>query len=313
MKTPEELVWTEKYRPKTVDECILPARLKKPFKAFVKNRSFPNLLLSGSAGTGKTTIAKALCNELDYDYILINASDERNIDVVRGRIKSFASQTSFEGKSKAIILDESDGLNPSSAQPALRAAMEEFHTVKFILTCNYKNKIIQPIQSRASLVSFNIKAEERLDCAAQLLKRVFEILQEENIQFDKAAVGALVKKFYPDNRRILNELQAYSQTGSIDSGIVAATSRLNTDDLVTNFKSKNFAGLRKWVVDNIDTDPEFMFADIYEGLYHAITPECVPQLIITLADYQYKSAFAANQEINMMGLMAEILRDVEFR
>ena len=307
-----DMIWVEKYRPKTVKECILPDRLKKPFLAFVKKQTFPNLLLSGTAGTGKTTIAKALCNELDYDYIVINASDERNIDVVRGRIKNFASQTSLMGKKKAIILDEADGLNPQSAQPALRAAMEEFHTVRFILTCNFKNKIIAPIQSRTSLVSFNIKASEKIETSALFLKRIFEILDKEEIKFDKKAVGALVKKFYPDNRRILNELQGYSISGEIDTGILSATDKLNTADLIDYFKVKKFGEIRKWVIENIDTDIETLFSELYQNLYHKVVPECVPQLVCLIAEYQYKAAFAANQEINTMALMAELLRDMEF-
>ena len=314
MNESDKIIWVEKYRPQTVDECILPKAIKSKFKSYAKSGDFPDLLLTGGAGTGKTTIARALCNELGYDVDVINASDERNIDVIRGRITKFASQTSLSGNKKAIILDEADGLNASSAQLALRAAMEKFSNVKFILTCNYKNKLIEPIHSRTTTISFNIKKQDRTETAVEMLKRVFEILEKENIEYDKKVVGAVIKKYYPDNRRILNELQGYAKgCGKIDNGMLGIMDKADTKELISACKDKNVPDIRQWVVNNIDTDPETLFREIYETFYKEVTPESVPQLIILIGNYLYNAAFVADQEINMMAFLMNVLGDVEFK
>lgn len=308
------MLFVEKYRPKTVAECILPERIKTTFQSFVDNADFPNLLLSGGAGTGKTTIAKALCHELDYDFLLINASDERNIELVRTTIRNFASTVSLSGKRKVIILDEADGLNKQSAQPALRAAIEEFSDVRFILTCNYKNKLIEPLHSRVSSVDFSIKPEERLQVSKEFLKRTFEILDAEKITYDRAAVAAVVKKYFPDNRKILNDLQRYSIGGTIDSGILAA--QMNISDigsLVKSLKNKNLGEVKKWIKDNEDIDTELIFKEIYDLFYHELTPASVPEFCIIIAQYQSYSFMVANQEINLMGMFCQMMGSLEFK
>lgn len=309
----EDLLWVEKYRPSTVNDCILPERIKAPFLNFVREKQFPNLLLSGGPGTGKTTIAKALCNDLGYDSILINASDERNIDVVRGTIKDFASTISLAGNKKAIILDESDGLNPASAQPALRAAIEEFSTTRFILTCNYKNRLIEPIHSRTTTIDFNLTKQEKKDTIVLFLKRVLDILKTEHVKYDTESVASIVKKFFPDNRRILMELQKYAIGGTIDSGIVTAAAITGADELLKAVKGKDLAAARQWIVNNADSDPALVFRKIYDTFYTEVKPESVPQLVMLIADRQYKSAFVSDQEINMVALVGEILQGVEFK
>ena len=309
----DELVWTEKYRPKKVEDCILPDRIKSNFLEFVKSGNFPNLLLTGTAGTGKTSIAKALCNELGYEYIIINASDERNIDVVRTRIRNFASVQSFSGAKKAIILDEADGLS-AITQPALRAAMEEFHFVKFILTCNYKNKLIDPIHSRTSAIEFNIQKEEKLKMTATFLKRCFEILEAEGIEYDKMVVATVVKKYYPDNRKILNDLQRYSVGGKIDTGMLSsAVQGADVKQLVSYIKEKNFRDCRQWVANNSDTDTSIIFRGIYDEMYNEVKPESVPALVMILAQYQYWATMVADQEINTMALISEMMNGLEFK
>lgn len=309
----DKLLWVESYRPKKVEDCILPKRIKDVFLAFVKHGNFPNLLLTGGPGIGKTTIARALCNDMGYEYILINASDQRNIDTVRTTIRDFSSTMSLEGKPKAIILDEADGLNPNSAQPALRAAIEEFSHMRFILTCNFKNKLIAPIHSRTSTVEFNLQAEEKDEMKMHFLKRIFEILKKENVTFDQKAVGQIIKKYYPDNRRILNELQKYSIGGVIDSGILANTKGANLDDLVKAMKEKSMSACRQWVTNNVDTDPVMLFREIYDRLVTDIKVEGIPGMVMSIADYQYKSAFVADQEINTMAMVMSLLGQVEFK
>lgn len=312
----DPIVWVEKYRPKTIDDCILPAKIKNVFQRYVKKNDFPDLLLVSSAGTGKTTIARALCEELGCDTILINASDERNLDVVRNTIRNFASQTSLKGNQKAIILDEADGLSRDYAQPALRAAMEEFSDVRFILTCNYENKLISPIRSRSSTIYFNTKKAERGDVALQFLKRVFSILDTEKVTFDKKVVAAVIKKYYPDNRRILNELQAYSggEGGTIDSGMLSILDKSNIGNLLDICKDKDFAKARVWIADNaLETDQVVLFRGIYDTFYDKVAPESLPELIFTIRQYMVDSSTAVDPEINILGLVMYMMTSVEYK
>ncbi len=313
MRDNDELLWVEKYRPRAIEDCILPERIKSTFRKFVENRSFPNLLLTGSAGTGKTTVARALCNELDYEILFINASDERNIDVVRNKIKDFASTYSMNGKTKVIILDEADGLN-ATAQPALRAAMEEFHTCRFILTCNFENKLIDPIHSRTAKESFLLTKAEKTETMVQFLKRVFQILDTEEIQYDKKVVAELVKKHYPDNRRILNDLQRYATGGVIDTGILSnLVQGTVVKDLITMIKDKDFTKARQWIADNADADPASVFRQLYDNLAPQLTPETLPMAVLLLNQYQVNSATVADQEINMAAFAVELMTSVEFK
>lgn len=313
----DDLLWVEKYRPKTVSECILPKRIKNSFLEIVKQKNMPNLLLAGTAGTGKTSIARALCNDMDYEYIIVNASKDRNLSLI-DKIAQVASTISLEGKNKAIILDEADGLNPQSAQPALRAAMEEYSHVRFILTCNYKNRLIEPIHSRTSVVDFNIMNSEKEEMMMQLLLRLFEILTLEKVKFDKKVVGQLVKKHYPDNRKILNSLQRYSAGGVIDAGLLTHAEGTSIEALLKAVKERDLGACRQWAADNADIDTATLFSDIYNKFYYEVkvtddNPANVLNLIQMVADYQYKSAFAANQEINTMGLIASMMAQLEFK
>lgn len=308
-----KVLLSEKYRPVTVEECILPDNIKANFKEFIKSGSFPHLLLTGTQGTGKTTVAKALLNELDYDYIMINASDERNLDTIRGRIRGFASQVSLENKPKAIILDEADGLAPI-AQGALRAVMEEYSRVKFILTCNFKSKLIEPIHSRTSVISFNIKQSEKKACAVRFIKRIIEICEKEKIKYDTKAIAAIVQKYYPDGRRIINEVQRYSgMNGILDSTAIDVYNKQTSDELLKCIKKKDIDGCRKWVVNNLDYDAADLFKDIYENLYTELKEESIPEAIMLIAEYQYKSAFVANHEINFMAFIVQVIGSCEFK
>lgn len=310
----DPIIWVEKYRPKTVDECILPERIKKTFKSYIRKKDFPNLLLTGTAGTGKTTIARALCNELNYDYIIINASDERNIDTVRTRIKDFASTSSLEGNKKAIILDEADGLNKESAQPALRAAIEEFTNTRFILTCNYKNKLIEPLRSRTSVVEFSVNSEEASKLKIEFLKRIFEILDLENVTYDQAAVGAVIKAHFPDNRRILNQLQGYcaGDGGEIDSGIIATLDSSNANNLVKMIKDQDFGACKQWVEDNADVEYGILYRAIYDEVYKEAKANSVMMLTELAADYNYKAAFVADIKLNTLAFISGIMSNIEF-
>ena len=311
----EEFLWVEKYRPKTVADTVLPAELKKTFQQFVENKNVPNLLLTGSAGVGKTTIAKAMLEELGADYIVINGSDEgRLIDTLRTKIKNFASSMSLSGGRKYVILDEADYINADSVQPALRNFMEEYSSnCGFILTCNFVNKIIAPLHSRCSVVEFKISNKEKPKMAGEFFKRVCTILDKENVVYDQKVVAEVITKHFPDNRRILNELQRYSATGKIDAGILTNSSDDNFKVLMDALKKKEFSTARKWVGQNIDGDVAPFFRKLYDTIYDHAEPSSIPQIVVTLADYQHKSAFAADQEINTMALLTEIMVDTEWK
>lgn len=314
MQNREHILWVEKYRPKTIDECILPNNLKSIFKGIVASGEIPHLLLCGSAGTGKTTVARALCNELDATYILINASDDRNIDTLRNTVKQFASAISFDGKRRVVILDEADYLNPQSFQPALRSVMEEFSkNCSFILTCNYKNKLIEPIHSRCAVKEFKINKEDRKNIVEQIYKRVVKILEVENIEFDGKVLANVVVKYFPDFRRILNELQSFSKAnGRVDEGILSFAGEINVNKLYLALKAKKFNDVREWVVENVDNDPSRVYRKLYDGLKDHLKPTSVPQAILHIADYQYKSAFSMDTEINLLACLIEIMVNCEF-
>ena len=308
------ILWVEKYRPSKISDCILTDDLKTTFQTFVNEGHVPNLLLSGGPGVGKTTIAKAMLKELDATYMMINGSEESGIDVLRNKIKNFASTVSMDGKRKFVILDEADYLNPQSTQPALRGFIEEFHkNCGFILTCNFKNRIIEPIHSRCSVIEFRIPSSLKPTLAGEFFKRVQTILTEENVQFQPKAVASVVEKYFPDWRRVLNELQRYSASGTIDSGILVNISETNMRDLVSFLKDKDFKSIRKWVANNLDNDPSRMYRKVYDTLYDEIDPNTVPHMVLAVADYSYKSAFVADQEINMLAFMIEIMSQVRFK
>ena len=309
----EHLLWVEKYRPSKVEDCILPDAIKATFMEYVARKEIPNLLLSGSAGVGKTTIAKALCQEVGCDYIVINGSDESGIDVLRNKIKNYASSVSLAGGRKVVIIDEADYLNPNSTQPALRGAIEEFSSnCSFIFTCNFKNRIIDPIHSRCSVIDFKINGN-KAKMAASFMKRVEWILEQEKVTYDKDVVAAVIMKHFPDNRRVLNELQRYSVSGSIDKGILSNIADVELGSLITALKSKDFASTRKWVTSNLDNDPVKIYRKLYDGLYEILKPGSVPQLVLILAKYQYQAAFVSDHEINMVACLTEIMVDCEFK
>jgi DNA polymerase III delta prime subunit len=309
------ILWVEKYRPSRISETILTDDLKTTFQTFVNEGYIPNLLLSGGPGVGKTTVAKAMLEELGATYMMINGSEESGIDVLRNKIKNFASTVSMDGKRKFVILDEADYLNPQSTQPALRGFIEEFHkNCGFILTCNFKNRIIEPLHSRCSVIEFKIPSNDKPKLAGQFFKRVQDILKEEGVQYQPKVVQELVIKHFPDWRRVLNELQRYSASGMIDAGILVNISESNMKDLVTHLKNKDFKdGVRKWVANNLDNDPSRMYRKIYDILYEEVDSSTVPHLVLATADYSYKSAFVADQEINMLAYMIEIMSQVKFK
>jgi DNA polymerase III delta prime subunit len=310
----DQFLWTEKYRPKTIADTILPENLKKTFQQFVDQKNVPNLLLTGSAGVGKTTVAKAMLEELQCDYIVINGSMNGNIDTLRTTIQNFASSVSFAGGRKYVILDEADYLQANSTQPALRNFMEEYSkNCGFILTCNFKNRIIEPLHSRCSVVEFKISKKDLPELAMQFMKRVRMILTSENVEFDKETVAAIIMKYFPDSRRVLNELQRYSATGKIDSGILVNVSEESFKKLLNHMREKNFNSVRKWVGENSDTDSTQLFRKFYDQASEIMTPNSIPQLVLHLANYQYKSAFVADHEINLVACLTEILADCSFK
>ncbi len=310
----DDFLWVERFRPKSVSETVLPASLKQTFQQFVDQKNIPNLLLSGRAGVGKTTIARAMLEELGNDYLVINGSMNGNIDTLRNDIRQFASSVSFYGGRKYVILDEADYLNPNSTQPALRNFMEEFSkNCGFILTCNYVNRIIEPLHSRCSVVEFKIDKEEKPKMAGAFFKRVCHILEQEGVEYDQKAVIEVIKKFFPDWRRVLNELQRYSATGKIDSGILVNFSDDNLKHIVELIKQKNFTEIRKWVGENSDIDTTTFFRKLYDTASEYLKPSSIPQLVLILAQYQYKAAFVADHEINILACLTEIMVEGEFK
>ena len=287
--------------------------MKKPFQEYVNSKKIPHLLLSGGAGVGKTTVAKAMCNQIDADYIMINGSDESGIDVFRTKIKDFASSMSFTGGRKVIIIDEADYLNPNSTQPALRNAMEEFAAnCSFIFTCNFKNRIIDPLHSRCAVVDFTLKNEDKTKMATQFFKRIQLILQSEKVEYEDMVIAELIKKHFPDFRRILNELQRYSQFGKIDVGILSHIGEVSIAEIIKHLKNKDFGAIRKWVA-TADFDAATLYRKLYDNLYDVLQPQSIPQAVIILADYQYKQAFVADVEINTVACLTEIMVSVEFK
>jgi len=310
----DNVLWVEKYRPRTISETILPDHLKNTFQEFVNKKEVPNLLLSGRAGTGKTTVAKAMLEELGCDYIVINGSLNGNIDTLRNDIKSFASSVSLSGGRKYVILDEADYLNPNSTQPALRNFIEEFSVnCGFILTCNFKNRIIDPLHSRCSVVEFKINKDDKQKLALAFFNRVQDILSNEKVEYDKKVVAAVISKYFPDYRRTLNELQRYSVTGKIDTGILTDYKEETLKEVMNCLKQKNFTGVRKWVGENSDVDSTSFFRSVYDVATDYLKPSSIPQLVLILADYQYKAAFVADHEINITACLTEIMVECEFK
>ena len=311
-----DFIWVEKYRPKTIEECILPDNIKKTFKEFLNKGEIPNMLLAGPPGIGKTTVAKALCNELGVDFYVINGSDEgRFLDTVRNNAKNFASTVSLtsEAKHKVIIIDEADNTG-NDVQLLLRAFIEEFAgNCRFIFTCNYKNKILEPLHSRCAVVDFSIRGKEKQQIAANFFQRLNFILEQERIETDKKVLVELVNKHFPDWRRVLNECQRYSVSGKIDSGRLAAFSDIAVNDLIKNLKAKNFPEVRKWVNSNMDNDTSVLFRRIYDSLYECLVPNTIPAAVLVIAKYQYQMAFVADQEINMLACLTEIMVECEFK
>ncbi len=309
-----EYLWVEKYRPQTIEDTILPVALKDTFKQILENKELPNLLFTGTAGVGKTTVAKAICNELDLDYLLINGSEEGNIDTLRHKIKQFASTVSLQGGYKVVILDEADYLNPQSTQPALRGFIEEFsNNCRFIMTCNFKNRIIEPLHSRCSVVEFNVKKNDLAELCSSFMARVTTILNSEQCGYDEPVIAELIMKHMPDWRRVLNELQRYSLSGNIDSGILVNIQEVSLNNLMAAMKDKNFKQMRQWVTDNIDVEPAALFRKIYDNMYEHVDPQSIPQLVLILADYQYKNSFVADHELNMVACCTEIMAGVKFK
>lgn len=313
--TKTEFLWVEKYRPRTIEDCILPTSLKKTFQQIVDTGEMHNMLLTGSAGLGKTTVARALCNELDLDYLLINASEEGNIDTLRSKIKQFASTVSLNGGNyKVVILDEADYLNAQSTQPALRGFIEEFSSnCRFILTCNFKNRIIEPLHSRCSVIEFNTTKKQLSELCAQFMKRMQTILETEEVDYNNKILAELIMRYAPDWRRVINECQRYSSSGEITSDILIGLSDQNIASLVNHLKSKDFKSMREWVTNNADVDSSVIFRRIYDTLYEFASPHSIPAVILVLADYQYKAAFVADKELNTVACLTEIMASSEWK
>ncbi|WJZ48003.1 sliding clamp loader [Synechococcus phage DSL-LC03] len=311
-----DFLWVEKYRPKTIEECILPENIKKTFIDFLNRGEIPNLLLAGSAGVGKTTVAKALCNELGVDVYVINGSDEgRFLDTIRNNAKNFASTLSLSStaKHKVLIIDEADNTT-ADVQLLLRASIEEFaNNCRFVFTCNYKNKIIEPLHSRCSVIDFTISKDDKPILAMGFLQRLQQILDIENVKYDQKVLAQIVKRYFPDWRRVINECQRYSVSGEIDSGILTAFSEIKTDELVKHLKTKNFTEVRKWVVGNLDNDPNNLLRRIYDSSYSNLLPQSIPAAVLIIAKYQYQSAFVADQEINLLAALTEMMVECEFK
>tara|TARA_R100000426_G_scaffold12348_1_gene12365 strand:- start:5022 stop:5960 length:939 start_codon:yes stop_codon:yes gene_type:complete len=309
-----EFLWVEKYRPKTIDDCVLPAHIKTTFKQIVNGGELHNMLLTGTAGLGKTTVAKALCNELNLDYLLINGSEESGIDTLRNKIKQFASSISLQGGYKVVILDEADYLNPQSTQPALRGFIEEFsNNCRFILTCNFKNRIIEPLHSRCSVVEFNIPKKESERLCSVMMARLMLILNDEGIKYDNGVLAELIMKYMPDWRRVINELQRYSTSGVIDSGILVSLNDVSVNELMSSLKIKDFKKMRQWVANNIDSDPASLFRKLYDNMNEYVVPESIPQMVLILADYQYKNSFVSDHELNLVACCTELMAGVKFK
>lgn len=308
----EEFLFVEKYRPQTINDCVLPKDLKETFQKIVEKGELPNMMFTGSAGVGKTTVARALCNELDIDYMIINGSEDGNIDTLRGKIKQFASTVSLHGGQKVVILDEADYLNPQSTQPALRGFIEEFSSnCRFILTCNFKNRIIDPLHSRCSIYEFNLGNKAKM--AEQFMARLQFILTSEGIIFDNAVIAELIMKYIPDWRRVINECQRYGMSGHIDTGILVTLSETSIKGLMEDLKAKNFKKMRKWVTDNIDVESTKLFRMVYDNMASYVQPQSIPQLVLILADYSYKDSFVADHELNVVACMTEIMSQIKFK
>lgn len=306
------MLWVEKYRPRTIEDCVLPDRLKTPFQEYVNRKEIPNMILAGTAGVGKTTVARAMCEEVDADYILINGSNESGIDTLRVKIMGFASSVSLTGGRKVIIIDEADYLNPNSTQPAFRGVIEEFaDNCSFIFTCNYKNRIIAPLHSRCTVIDFKLAGNEKQQMAAQFMQRAVKILTAEKVPYDNKVLASLIMKYFPDYRRVLNELQRYSTFSGIDSGILAVDSNLKIKDLTKHLADKNFVEVRKWVTNNSDNDVNLIYRAIYDHLVEILKKESIPPAILLLSKYQYQAAFCADQEINLLAFLVELMVDCE--
>ena len=312
-----ENLWVEKYRPRKIEDCILTNELKETFKQFLNQKEIPNLLLSGTAGTGKTTVARALCEELGADYIMINGSDEgRHIDTLRNNIKNFASTVSLTETAghKVVIIDEADYMNPESVQPALRAFIEIFYkNCRFIFTCNFKHKILPALHSRCTVIDFVVTNGDKNKSYSDFHKRLQYILNEEKIGFDPKVIAELIQKYYPDFRRTINELQRYSIRGKIDSGVLFSLTEADTKKLIAILKEKRFNDMRKWVIQNLDKEPSALFSNVYEILYKYLQPQFIPQAVLVIAGYQYKAAFVADQEINMVACLTEVMANCKFK